>query len=218
VFNPAVVVPAVSYGWTLTDALTICAEREAGAIDQLSRILGDKPEGLDDVVEAMERAAEPLQIEGRPLAAGAQARLTAADPLTYAFRLGDFLREHRGDSHTIAWVSAGFSPVEIGLLTELFWGLPPRSYIRTRAWSEEELDAAEASLTERGLLAERAFTEAGRAAREGVEAETDRQLQPAVDAMGDRLDGAVQVLQSWGDQIRAAGGYLGGAGDLTRGR
>src|SRR4249919_4008482 len=30
VFNPAVVVPAVSYGWTLTDAATICAARDAG--------------------------------------------------------------------------------------------------------------------------------------------------------------------------------------------
>jgi hypothetical protein len=30
VFNPAAVVPAVTYGWTLTDAATICEARTAG--------------------------------------------------------------------------------------------------------------------------------------------------------------------------------------------
>src|SRR5438132_5324497 len=34
VFNPAALVPAVSFGWTLTDAATICAARTAGATDQ----------------------------------------------------------------------------------------------------------------------------------------------------------------------------------------
>src|SRR4051794_18601164 len=45
VFNPAVVVPAVSYGWTLTDAATICDARTAGAVGQLARVLGEEPEG-----------------------------------------------------------------------------------------------------------------------------------------------------------------------------
>jgi hypothetical protein len=47
--------------------------------------------------------------------------------------------------------SAGFDATEIGLLTELYWGLPLRTYIRTRAWSDEDLDAAEARLVARGL-------------------------------------------------------------------
>ena len=38
VFNPAAVVPAVDYGWTLTDAPTIAAARTAGAIAQLVRV------------------------------------------------------------------------------------------------------------------------------------------------------------------------------------
>ena len=43
VFNPAVVVPAVAYGWSLTDATTICAARHDGAVAQLRRILGERP-------------------------------------------------------------------------------------------------------------------------------------------------------------------------------
>ena len=43
VFNPAAVIPAVAFGWTLTDAPTICAARDNGAIAQLVRILGERP-------------------------------------------------------------------------------------------------------------------------------------------------------------------------------
>src|SRR4051812_27460030 len=39
VFNPAVVAPAVQFGWTLTDAPTIEQARTDGAVGQLRRIL-----------------------------------------------------------------------------------------------------------------------------------------------------------------------------------
>ena len=45
VFNPAIVVPAVAHGWSLTDAATISAARDDGAIAQLVRVLGDTPAG-----------------------------------------------------------------------------------------------------------------------------------------------------------------------------
>ena len=35
VFNPVAVVPAVTQGWTITDAATICAARTEGAVAQL---------------------------------------------------------------------------------------------------------------------------------------------------------------------------------------
>ena len=41
-----------------------------------------------------------------------------------AWRLADQLREFRGDAHTAAWTTAGFDATEIGLLSELYWGLP----------------------------------------------------------------------------------------------
>ncbi len=51
VFNPAVVVPCVDFGWSLTDAPTIAAARARGAAAQLTRILGDRPDGLDRATE-----------------------------------------------------------------------------------------------------------------------------------------------------------------------
>ena len=208
VFNPAAVVPAVQFGWSLTDAATICDARTAGATAQLARILGESPEGLEEAGSLLQAAGERLRPEGRPLYAGLLALGLPGDAIGDAWRLADRLREYRGDAHTAAWTSAGFDATEIGLLTELYWGLPPRTYVRTRAWSDADLDAAEARLRERGLMADGAFTEAGRKGREDVEWATDRPCRPIVEALGDRLDTLVGILLRWGVAIRAAGGYL----------
>jgi hypothetical protein len=217
VFNPAAVIPSVEYGWSLTDASTICDARTAGAIDQLRRALGPEPAGLARARMLLEQANAPLRPEGRALYAGLLALDLPDDPVGDMWRLSDRLREYRGDSHIAAWNTAGYDATEIGLATELYWGLPMRTYVRTRAWSDSELDAAEARLVERGLVADGALTDAGRASREEVERATDRQCRPIVEALGDDLDELVTLLEPWGAAIRAAGGYLpSGPHDLMR--
>ena len=146
VFKSEAVVPSVAFGWTLTDAATIADERLQGAVEQLVRVLGPKPEGIDRAVELLARATAPLEPWGRALFAGTLSQPLPGEPMGDLFRLGDRLREFRGDSHIAAWVGAGFDATEIGLLTELYWGMPSRTYVRTRAWSDEDLDAAEARL------------------------------------------------------------------------
>jgi hypothetical protein len=47
VFNPSVVVPAVTHGWSITDAAAIERARTGGAIAQLTRILGPEPASID---------------------------------------------------------------------------------------------------------------------------------------------------------------------------
>jgi hypothetical protein len=210
VFNPAAVVPAVAYGWTLTDATTICTARTDGALAQLRRILGDEPDGLHRVVQLLLTAVEPLRPYGKPLFAGVSALPMPEPPLGVAWRLGDMLREYRGDAHIAAWTGAGFDPPEIGLLTELYWRLPARSYVRTRAWTSDDLDAAEERLRSRGLLRADgvAMTEAGWTAREAVEVQTDEMCRPLIDALGDDADELIALLAPWGAEIRAQGGYL----------
>ena len=208
VFNPEVVVPAVELGWSRTDAATICAARDAGAIAQLRRILGDEPDGVHRVNEILTRAVAPLRPEGRPLFAGLSGLPMPDSVLGAVWRRGDMLREFRGDSHTAAWISAGFDATEIGLLSELYWGLPMRSYSRTRAWSDAQFDAAHQRLAAAGLVDDVGFTEAGRSAREFVEAETDLQMRPAIDAIGADIDELFDLLTPWGEQVRAGFGYL----------
>jgi hypothetical protein len=207
VFNPQAVVPAVAYGWSLTDAATICAARTKGAVAQLERILGPTPDGTDRLIELLSVAVGPLRPEGRPLFAGLLSLGLPGEPLADAWRLADLLREYRGDAHTAAWTSAGFDATEIGLLSELYWGLPTKSYVRTRAWSDTQLDAATGRLVDRGLMADSALTQAGREAREAVEVLTDDACTVIIEALGGDADALVALLKTWGDAVKAAGGY-----------
>lgn len=217
VFNPEIVVPLVELGWTRTDAETIGAARDDGAIAQLRRLLGDAPSGVDRAAELLARAVAPLRPEGRPLYAGVASQAMPDDALGAVWRIADMLREFRGDSHTAAWVSAGFDATEIGLLTELYWGLPMRSYSRTRGWTADQFDAAHDRLRARGLVDETGFTEAGRASREEVEIRTDAQMEAAIGALGDDIDELFAIMGPWGVTVRDGFGYLpGGPHDLAR--
>ena len=207
VFNPEAVVPSVEFGWSKVDAPTICDARTAGAVAQLSRVLGPEPEGLDRATDLLRAAGVSLRPEGKPLYAGLLSLGLPGDPIGDMWRRTDLLREFRGDAHTAAWTAAGLDATEIGLLTELYWGLPLRTYVRTRAWSDDQLDAAEDRLVARGLVASGAFTDEGRALRDAVEAATDAQCAPILDALGDDLDELIGILKPWGAAIRAAGGY-----------
>jgi hypothetical protein len=208
VFNPEAVVPSVGFGWNKVDAPTICAARTDGAVAQLERVLGPSREGLARVTSLLETAVAPLRPEGKPLYAGLLGLGLPGEPLANAWRLADMLREYRGDAHTAAWTSAVLDATEIGLLTEPYWGIPLRTYVRTRAWSDEQLDAAEARLVERGLLAGGALTDEGRALRESIEAATDAQCAPMLDALGnDGLEELIGLLTPWGKAVRDAGGY-----------
>lgn len=208
VFNPAVVVPLVATGWTITDAPTICGARTDGAVAQLERILGAEPDGVERASALLERATEPLRPEGRPLFAGLRSLGLPGEPLADVWRLTDLLREYRGDAHVAAWTSAGYDATEIGLATELYWGLPMGTYIRTRAWSSDQLEAAKDRLRSRGLVDGDGFTDAGRDHREAVELTTDLACRPAIEALGDDFDELIGLLAPWADAVRAAAGYL----------
>lgn len=208
VFNPVAVVAAVAHGWSLTDAATLSAARTRGAVAHLERVLGPAPGRLAEVTALLQRAVDPLRPEGKPLFAGLSSLPMPGSPLGEAWRLADLLREYRGDAHTAAWTAAGFDACEIGLVTELYWGLPMRTYVRTRAWSPSDLDTAEARLRARGMLDGDGLSDAGREARESVEVATDRQCDVIVDALGDDLGTVVDVVGGWSATIRDAKGYL----------
>ena len=207
VFNPEVVVPCVDFGWSKTDAKTICAARDAGGIGQLVRVLGEQPEGIERANELLARAVEPLRPEGRPLYAGLRSLDMPDSKVGAMWRMGDMLREFRGDSHTAAWVSAGFDGAEIGLLSELYWGLPMRSYSRTRAWTTAQFDTAHEALRRRGLVDDVGFTNNGRESRELIETITDSQLAPVVAALGDDIEELFRILAPWGVAVREHHGY-----------
>jgi len=216
VFNPAIVIPAVTAGWEKTDAPTILAARQQGATASLRRILGDPPEGIERATELLTRAGDGAAGEGRPLYSGLRSLGFPGDPAGDLWRAADLVREHRGDSHTIAWVSAGIDATEVTLLTELWWRLPLNSYVRTRGWSPEEVDAALERLRQRGVIDGDGFTPAGEELRAEIEVVTDRQERSIVEALGDDAEELFGFLEPWAKAIVAAGGYPSDPSTLTR--
>ena len=207
VFNPAVVVAAIERASTIAEADAVVAARTRGAVAQLVRILGPEPEGIERVTELLARAVAPLAIVGRPMFAGLSALPMPTDPVGRMWRLGDMRREYRGDAHIAAAAAGGFEGCDLQVLTERCAGMPPRSYAAGRGWDPAQLSSAEQRLEDRSLLMAGKPTDAGRAAREALEAETDRLCVGMVDAMGDDVVGLVGWLRGWGMRIRAEDGY-----------
>ena len=215
VFKPEVVTAGVTLGWSLTDAPTIFEARWMGAVAQLERVVGPANDQVSRAAVLLERAVEPLPVAGRSLFAGLRSWWDdPTDPWTRLFHLGDMLRECRGEAHISAWASAGLDGVEIGLLNDVYMGMPLRSYVRTRGWSEEDLAAGVERLRDRKWLDGEALTDEGLAVREDIERATDRQMVPALEALGDELAELVGLLRPWGAAMREAGGYVSGPVDL----
>ena len=103
VFNPEVVVPAVDYGWSLTDA----ADDRRGAHRGRGRPARADPRrrtrrASTRARELLERAGERLRPEGRALFACLLDKPVPDSPVAAVWLLADRLREYRGDSHTAA--------------------------------------------------------------------------------------------------------------------
>ncbi len=212
VFSPAAVKTATEAGWPIADAAAMRAARDRGAVAQLKRILGDRPEGLDRANALLELAGSRLRVEGRPMYAGVLAQGLPDEPVLRMWRLAERLREFRGDAFVHAFVHHGFDGCEIQVLTERLAGFPPHTYSVTRGWSAGELDAAAERLAGRGLLtAYGGPTDAGFAAREEVEETVDRYCRSMVDALGGDDGGdlpeLVGIFQAWNAKLRAEHGY-----------
>src|SRR6056297_1248270 len=205
-FDPS---PGDANGVALPDGPAYFASR--GSL--LGQVIGEHPAGVERALELLRRAAAVLPINGRPVAAGVAALDVPDDPVAAVWHVGDFLREYRGDCHNAAWVAAGLTATDIGILTELAWGMPVRSYSRTRGWTADDFDRSEHHLRDLGYLdgsgPDTHLSQPGRHAREQIEVVTDDQMRPALDALGDDIDELFEILAPWGKAVRAGKGYLG---------
>lgn len=216
VFNPDIVLPAVAEGWSKTDRPSILAARQRGAVAGLGRILGGVPDGAARATSLLRRAGQEASAEGHPLFAGLRSLEDPGEPMADLWRAADIVREHRGDSHTCAWVSAGVDAVEITVLTELWWRLPLNTYVRTRGWTDDQVAAAADRLRQRGLIEGEAFTPEGEALRASIEEATDRQERVVVEALGDDADELMGLLEPWSKAVLDSGGYPSDPSKLSR--
>jgi hypothetical protein len=204
VFNPAIVTAAVEQGWTKTDRDGVLDARERGATAGLRRMLGESDPA--PVVDILRPVMESVDYAGRMLFSGLRSLPFPDDPIAQLWRVCDYVRERRGDGHIAAWVSAGCDAIEIGLLTELFWRMNMGTYIRTRGWSQDEIDAAIGRLEAKGHVLNGAFTDQGRAYRRAIETATDEMERLVVEAIKDP-DELFALLEPLQKAVLDGGGY-----------
>ncbi|MHC0431471.1 SCO6745 family protein [Streptomyces sp. O3] len=172
----AKVVPAV---WRTTSPEAVIDARLRAADTTLRRLLGEETVASDEMAEAARlalRAAEACTRHARPLyAAHADLPVPDAPHLAY-WHAATLLREHRGDGHLVALLTAGLDPLEaIRTHTATGQGITPKWVFATRGWTQRDWDAATERLRARGVLdADGELTVAGAELREEVELTTDR--------------------------------------------
>ena len=204
-FEPGVIASLYDAARAAVSRDRLMAVRDRATAESLRDVLnGDDP---TEVADVLSDAAEAADGTGRPLFSGVRGRGRPDDPVLRLWWACDLVREHRGDSHVAAADAAGLGPVEMNVLTELWVGMPLLSYTATRAWPQEAMDAAVATLERRGWVAEGRLTDAGRAARTDIEIRTDAQEQSIVDALGDRLEPVCTRLDEWGARCVRTGGF-----------
>ena len=216
VFQPALVLGAVTEGRGKASVEDLLAARQQGATAALARIFEGVPDGAARATDLLRRGADAATVEGHALHAGLRSLGFPGDAVGDLWRAADLVREHRGDSHNAAWISHDVDAVEITLLTELWWRLPLNSYVRTRGWSEEEIAAGIDRLRRRGLVDDQGFTPEGESLRASIEEATDRQERSVVEALGDDAEELFDLLEPWATAIVESGGYPADPRRLTR--
>ena len=209
VFKRDMVVPVVAHGWTIAGVDDVLAAREKGAVASLERMLGAEPDGLGWATDVLKRMADAGPGEGRHLYSGLMSLGYPDSPMGAFWRAADVVREHRGDSHIAAWINLDLDACEIGLLTDPWRGAPLKSWVRSRGWTDDELDAACDRLRSRGYLDGDELTDAGRRLRDQIEDATDVQEARMVAALGDDADRFFALLDGWCDTVVEQKGYPG---------
>jgi hypothetical protein len=174
-FNPAVVILAIR-DQTCTPEQAAEARNQA-VIESLTRLLKDEDGNALDVtrlVELVKKACSNLKVDGRPLFAAYYGQAWHDENPYLSLWWGcNLLREYRGDGHIAALVAEDISGIECTLISPAWVKASKTFWIRSRAWSENEMTAAYAGLQERGIMEGEELTEQGRALRDAIEARTD---------------------------------------------
>jgi hypothetical protein len=152
-FSPAMVTRALPAVWGMASPEDVLRARAEGAVTALAGLVPDVPVAhIEEAAELLEAAAAAAEPAGRVLGAANQALPSGTDPYARLFQAATTLREHRGDGHVAALVTANLGPAEILTLRCGRGDLNRETMQAVRGWTDEEWAAAQARLVERGLL------------------------------------------------------------------
>src|SRR3984957_12087758 len=187
---------------TPQEAIAVRERGSAAALRPLIGELADSP-GLVRVADLATRAAVSAPTEGRALYAGLRALDVPEEPVARLWHAATLLREHRGDGHNAALVAHGIGGTEAHVLLALSLGMRAEEFGRIHHLPKAQLAAVVDGLRGRGLVdAAGGFTDAGREAKDRIEARTDELAAPAYDVLS---AGELDELVAGLEPIAAAG-------------
>ncbi|MDX6268076.1 MAG: hypothetical protein QOD70_2816 [Frankiales bacterium] len=194
-FSPLACQLGIQGVWDITTPEAVLAARLTAADLALRRMCGEQLEQLDEATELARTATAGCTPYGRPLYAAHAGLPWPEQTHLQLWHATTLLREYRGDGHIAALVAAGLTGLEAAVLHVAMqdtWGR--KALQATRAYTDEEWDAAVASLAERGWLdRDGTFTEEGRTRRDAIEAQTDELSLAPWELLGE--DGAARLRE-----------------------
>lgn len=202
VFEPNLLTAVYHQGVATASRDAVLAARADGASASLGRhvVAADAAAIADPLLDALGN----IDGMGRPLFSALRELPVPDSPPGRLWRAAELVREHRGDVHLAAGVSWGLDAVEMNVLTELWLDYPLGEYSSTRGFSPDRLAQAVESLAARGWVRDHRLTDAGRAARNELEAVTDAGQAALVRALGEHLDRVVAAASAISDRLVAA--------------
>jgi len=195
--------------WDTATPEAALAAREQGCVAALRRILGDLADapGLARAADLATRAATSAPAEGRILYAALRTLPVPEEPVAKLWHAATLLREHRGDGHIAALVTADIGGTECHVLGALYNDVPAEKSGRVHHLPAAQLAAVVQGMRARGLIdAVGWLSDAGRQTREQIESLTDTLAAPAYDSLEpSELDQLIADLEPISATLDAAG-------------
>jgi hypothetical protein len=203
-FHPAMVAKALPDAWSRATP-EACIRARAAVSTAALREAGVDPQACERAAGLLGPVAAAADPTGRPLFAANAALTPPGDPIGWLWQLATTLREHRGDGHIAALVTAGISGLQAHLLQVADGRFPGALIRQVRGWPVADWAAAAQALHGRGLLTAGTrpeLTPAGRAVLEVIESHTDeRAWTGGLSLLGEQ--GTEEVLALLRPSVRA---------------
>lgn len=209
------VAKALPEAWSYAPPEAALEARLSGSVAALRRQLGElgdpgRNPGLVRAAELAARAAQSAPIIGRPLAAANRALPMPEEPLARLWQAATVLREHRGDGHVAALLTAGIAGRECHIVQVLDTGMPRDLLTLARDFGDDEWAQQVASLREKGLVStdggELALSGEGARRKAWVEERTDELAAEAYAALSaEERDELARLLRPLTQAVARAG-------------
>jgi hypothetical protein len=199
-FAPGEVARHIPKVWRTTTPESAIAARQKGCARTLRRVLGDNrivAPAFARTTELLIKAATSAPLEGRPMYAALRAIPVPDDGVGCFFHAASMLREHRGDGHIAALVTAGVGGLEAHVLLALDMAMPAEQFGRIHHLPAPQLGAVIEGMRARGLIGDDGWlSEHGRAVKRQVESLTDDLAAKPYEALApDELDELMANLE-----------------------